>query len=80
MPNTVSDDAKYLEGTAGPFQNLVDYILGITHEIWESRQVEKIRDYYASDCVVYMPGTVQRGVDIVVRNTYDSLSPIPIGC
>ena len=71
------DDNAYLEGTAGPFRSLADYILGITHEIWESRQVERIRDYYASDCVVYMPGGVQRGVDIVVRNTYDSLVSYP---
>jgi predicted ester cyclase len=71
------DDNAYLEGTAGPFRNLADYILGITHEIWESRQVERIRDYYARDCVVYMPGAVQRGVDIVVRNTYDSLVAYP---
>jgi predicted ester cyclase len=73
----VQNDSAYLEGTAGPFRNLVDYILGITHEIWESRQVERIRDYYARDCVVYMPGAVQRGVDIVVRNTYDSLVSYP---
>jgi predicted ester cyclase len=71
------DDSTYLEGTTGPFRDLVDYILGITHEIWESRQVERIRDYYARDCVVYMPGAVQRGVDIVVRNTYDSLVSYP---
>ncbi len=73
----MDDDNTYLEGTAGPFRNLVDYILGITHEIWESRQVERIRDYYARDCVVYMPGGIQRGVDTVVRNTYDSLVSYP---
>ena len=73
----MNDDSAYLEGTTGPFRNVVDYILGITHEIWESRQVERIRDYYARDCVVYMPGNVQRGVDIVVRNTYDSLVSYP---
>jgi predicted ester cyclase len=73
----MNEQNTYLEGTAGPFRNLEDYILGITHEIWESRQVERIRDYYAQDCVVYMPGGVQRGVDIVVRNTYDSLASYP---
>jgi predicted ester cyclase len=73
----MNEQNAYLEGTAGPFRNLEDYILGITHEIWESRQVERIRDYYAQDCVVYMPGGVQRGVDIVLRNTYDSLVSYP---
>jgi hypothetical protein len=41
----MNDDSAYLEGTTGPFRNVVDYILGNTHEIWESRQVERIRDY-----------------------------------
>ena len=40
-------------GRYGPDSELVDFILGITFEIWEGRGVDLIRQYYAPDCVVY---------------------------
>ncbi len=67
----------FLEGTSGPFADIVDYILGITHEIWESRQVERIHDYYSPDCVLYTLGGIIRGADTVVRNTWDTLAAFP---
>jgi hypothetical protein len=69
--------AAVLEGTSGPWRNLVDYILGITHEIWESRQVERIHDYYSADCVIYTLGGIIRGADTVVRNTHETLAAFP---
>lgn len=67
----------WLEGTSGPYRDLVDYILGITHEIWESRQVERIHDYYSADCVIHTLGGIIRGADTVVRNTWDTLGAFP---
>lgn len=66
-----------LEGTRGPWRNLTDYILGITHEIWESRQAERIHDYYSRDCVIYTLGGIIRGADTVVRNTHETLAAFP---
>jgi predicted ester cyclase len=67
----------WLEGTRGPWRNLVDYILGITHEIWESRHVSRIHDYYSADCVIYTLGGIVRGADTVVRNTHETLAAFP---
>ncbi len=69
--------SEYLEGTRGPFRNLVDYILGITHEIWESRQVDRIRDYYAPDTLIYTLGGLVNGAEAVVTNTRDTLAAFP---
>lgn len=66
-----------LEGTRGPFRDLVDYILGITHEIWESRQVDRIRDYYAADTLIYTLGGLVRGAESIVQNTHDTLRAFP---
>lgn len=66
-----------LEGTAGPFRDLTDYILGITHEIWESRQVERIEDYYSSDCLIYTLGGMVHGAAAIITNTHDTLRVFP---
>lgn len=67
----------WLEGTDGPFRDLTDYILGITHEIWESRQVERVHDYYSADCVIYTLGGIIHGAATVVRNTQETLAAFP---
>ncbi len=57
--------------------DLVDFILGITFEIWEQGQVEKIYDYYAEDVSVYsLEGMTTSAADMV-RNTYDTLKSFP---
>ncbi|MEM7282178.1 MAG: ester cyclase, partial [Pseudomonadota bacterium] len=63
--------------TVGPYANLTDYILGITFEIWESGQVEKIYDYYAEDCPVYTLTGVTFGANEVVTNTKNALKAFP---
>lgn len=68
---------QYLEGTQGPYRNLVDYILGITHEIWESRQIDRIHDYYSPDTLIYTLGGLVRGSEAIVRNTRDTLKAFP---
>ncbi len=68
---------EFLEGTQGPYRNLVDYILGITHEIWESRQVERIHDYYASDTLIYTLGGLVHGAAAIVKNTHDTIAAFP---
>lgn len=68
---------EFLEGTQGPYRNLVDYILGITHEIWESRQVARIHDYYASDTLIYTLGGLVHGAAAIVKNTHDTLAAFP---
>jgi len=56
---------------------LVDFILGITFEIWEQGQVEKIHDYYAADVEVYSLEGMTRDAATMVANTHHTLSAFP---
>lgn len=56
---------------------LVAYILRITHEIWEERQVEKIRDYYDDRVIVRSPSGVTHGNQAVVDSTHATLAEFP---
>lgn len=73
----MSGASGFLEGTSGPYRDIVDYILGITHEIWESRQVDRIHDYYAEDTPICTLGGFVHGADAIVRNTHDTLRAFP---
>lgn len=57
--------------------DIVDYILGITFEIWEQRQVETILDYYAADVEVYSLEGRVTGADTMVDNTFQTLAAYP---
>ena len=64
-------------GRYGPDSELVDFILGITFEIWEERGVDLIRRYYAPDCVVYGLDAVQEGAEAMVESTHRYLDAFP---
>ena len=72
---TNEDAAK--RGRYGPDSELVDFILGITFEIWEGRGVDLIRRYYAPDCVVYGLDAVQEGNEAMVESTHRYLDAFP---
>ncbi len=73
----MNDAGEFLEGTKGPYRSPADYILGITHEIWESRQIEKIYDYYSPDTLIFTLGGLVRGSEAIVQNTRDTLAAFP---
>ena len=64
-------------GAYGADDDIVDYILGITFEIWEQRGVELIRQYYAGDCVIYGLDGITHGADAVVDSTWATLQAFP---
>lgn len=61
----------------GPDHHLVDYILGITYEIWEAGGMELIRDYYAPDVEVYSLDGVVQSADGVVKASKATLAAFP---
>ncbi len=65
------------KGAYGADSDIVDYILGITYEIWEQREVELIHQYYAKDAIVYGLDGITHGAAEVVRGTYDTLRAFP---
>ena len=47
-----------MQGFDSEFTNLKDYILKITHRIWEERGIDRIRDYYAEHAPVKTPSSI----------------------
>lgn len=70
-------DAATPTGAYGPDSNIVDFILGITFEIWEQRGVDLIHRYYAPDVEVYGMEGVIHGSQAMVDGTRQMLEAFP---
>ena len=66
-----------MQGFDSEFKNLKDYILKITHRIWEERGVDRIREYYAKNAPVKTPSSITSHVEDVVRFTLQTLQMFP---
>ena len=64
-------------GKYGASSALLDYIYGITFEIWEEKGVELIRQYYAEEIPVWALSGVSHTCDEVVDGTYAMLKSFP---
>ncbi len=64
-------------GAYGADDDIVDYILGITFEIWEEGGIELIHQYYAPDCVVWGLDGIAHGAAAVVDGTRATLAAFP---
>jgi predicted ester cyclase len=65
------------EGAYGAEDGLVDYILGITFEIWEQRRLELIHQYYGENTVVFGLDGITRGAATMVEGTRAMLDAFP---
>jgi predicted ester cyclase len=65
------------KGAYGPDDGLVDYILGITFEIWEQRNVDLIDQYYDADIAVYGLDGITRGARGMIDGTNAMLEAYP---
>ncbi len=68
-----------MAGFEDRFTDIVDYIVRITDEIWQSRAVGYIRDTYDPACAVYSSYGVVRTAEAVVRNTIAGIAAAPDG-
>ncbi|WP_170404602.1 ester cyclase [Ruegeria arenilitoris] len=66
-----------MKGFDPKFRDFPDYIIGITKEIWEDRGISTLHEYYASDIVVRMPGSVSTGNQGVIGATMATLAEFP---
>ena len=57
--------------------DLVDYILGITFEIWEQGGVDLINQYYGPDTLVYSLDGITRGSQAAIDGTQSMLAAFP---
>ena len=69
--------AAVRRGAYGANDDIVDFILGITFEIWEQRGVELIHQYYGDDCVIWGLDGITRGAAEVVDATWATLRAFP---
>ena len=72
-----------MKGFDQQFKDLPDYILKITYQIWEDKDVEAIRDYYADTPTVSLPTPTRSpagviyGPEAVVKATNATLNEFP---
>jgi len=66
-----------IRGFDPKFVDLPDYILGVTKEIWEDRQISKLEEYYAPNIVVRSPASVVVGNQDVIAATMATLAEFP---
>ena len=66
-----------LPGFDADYLDIVDYIIKITHRIWEEKGVGVIYDTYAGGCIVHSGDGYSTGVSGVVANTLASLHAFP---
>lgn len=69
--------SKNRTGHYGADDDIVDYILGITFEIWEAGGIELIHQYYDPEITVYGLDGVIRGAASMVEGTRQMLAAFP---
>ena len=68
-----------MAGFEPDFTDIVDYIVRITDEIWADRDIGRIYDTYAADCVIFSGMGTVRSVEEVVAGTIMGLNGTPDG-
>ena len=66
-----------LPGFNKKYNNIVDYILKITEEIWEEKQVYVINDTYTKNILIHTGATKINGIDKVIQGTFNTLDSFP---
>ena len=74
---TYTEKKQELPGFDREYLDIVDYIIKITHRIWEEKGVGIIYDTYANNCVVHTGDGASVGSQNVVSNTLSMLHAFP---
>ena len=72
-----TEKKQELSGFDEEYLDIVDYIVKITHRIWEEKGVGIIYDTYAGNCLIHTGDTYSTGVSGVVANTLATLHAFP---
>lgn len=59
------------------WKDVPDYILGITHQIWEDREIHSLHDYYGPDLIVRSPASIVVGNAGIIGATQATLAEFP---
>jgi predicted ester cyclase len=66
-----------MRGFEDGYTDIVDYIVGITHRIWEDQDIGYVYDTYAPGCFVYDDSGAHYGVERVVEATIGAIHAFP---
>lgn len=66
-----------MDGFDPRWRDPVDYILGITKDIWEDRGIDTLLRYYGEDLVVRSPASVVQGNRGIIAATLATLAEFP---
>ncbi len=66
-----------MKGFDPKFKDFPDYIIGITKEIWEDRNIQTLHHYYTDDLAVRTPASIVRGNKDVIAATMATLAEFP---
>jgi len=66
-----------MKGFDARWRDFPDYILGITKEIWEDRNISGLHHWYADDLAVHTPASIVRGNKAVIAATMATLAEFP---
>jgi len=66
-----------LRGFDDKFVDIVDYIVRITHEIWEEKAVGLIYDYYAHNVLIHTADGQTYGRDKVIADSIKTMAAFP---
>lgn len=69
--------AQPMRGFEPTYVNIVDYIVRITHRIWEEKDIGYIYDTYSHDCTVWDDLGLQYGRDKIVADTVHTNNAFP---
>ena len=66
-----------MKGFSNRWRDFPDYIIGVTHEIWEERGIASLNETYAPDIPVRSPMGIQRGNKAVIAATMATCHEFP---
>jgi len=69
--------AQPMNGFEATYVNIIDYIVRITHRIWEEKDIGYIYDTYSHDCNVWDDLGLQFGRDKIVADTVHTNNAFP---
>ncbi len=72
-----SFDKPAMRGFAPAFQDIVDYIVKITHEIWEERGIGRLYEYYSTNMRIHTSSGDIYTRDKVIESTIQALAAFP---
>ena len=73
----LTDRRQSMDGFNPEYRDIVDYILRITHEIWEERGIGVIFDTYHNNTIAHACSGTSRGVLPVISGTLSHLHAFP---